>query len=194
MSADSLAAEIKQRADEDIFVRLLKLIGEDPTRPGLVDTPARMAKAWAEWTQGYAGDPKAILRTFEDGAEQYDEMVHIAGIPFYSHCEHHLAPFYGSVDFAYIPNKRIVGLSKMSRLVDIFARRLQVQERLTTLVIDSFVDVIQPLGAGITIRARHHCMESRGINRPGCITTTNRFTGVLKSDPSARAEYLSLSK
>lgn len=179
---------------DDAFIRLLQFVGEDPTRQGLIDTPTRMARAWEEWTSGYKVEPASILRLFEDGAEAYDEMVHVAEISFYSHCEHHLAPFFGTVAFAYIPDKKIVGLSKMCRLVDVFARRLQVQERLTAQIIDAFVEAVKPTGAGITLRARHLCMESRGIKRIGCVTTTNRFTGVLKDDPKARAEYLSLTR
>lgn len=178
---------------DDAFTRLLQFVGEDPTRPGLVETPKRMAGAWEEWTSGYKVSPADVLKLFEDGAEQYDEMVHVKGIPFYSNCEHHLAPFFGTVDFAYIPDKKIVGLSKMPRLVEVFARRLQVQERLTTQIIDTFMEHIKPRAAGITVTARHLCMESRGINRVGCVTTTNRFTGLLKTDTAARMEYLHLT-
>jgi GTP cyclohydrolase IA len=181
-------------SQEDIFTRLIQTTGDDVRRSGLADTPKRCVKAWAEWTSGYHVDPVSLLRTFEDGAEQYDEMIHITGIPFYSQCEHHLAPFFGTVDFAYIPDKCIVGLSKLPRLVEVFARRLQVQERLTTQVITTFCEAIQPRGAGITIRARHLCMESRGINKPGSVTTTNKFIGVLKEDTRARMEYLSITK
>lgn len=186
--------ETSEGSIDDAFTRLLQFVGEDPTRPGLVDTPKRMTKAWEEWTSGYKTDPASVIRTFEDGAEVYDEMVHVAHIPLYSHCEHHMAPFYGEVAFAYIPNKKIVGLSKFSRLVDVFGRRLQVQERLTAQIIDTFCEIIQPIGAGITVSARHFCMESRGVCKPGIVTTTNRFKGVLKDDTSARMEYLHLTR
>lgn len=192
---DELMAEHLHDKRKGIFYGLLKdVIGEDPNRGGLKDTPDRMVRAWAEWTSGYKMDPAKVVRTFEDGAESYDEMIHTGGIPFYSHCEHHLAPFFGTVDFAYLPEKRIVGLSKFSRLVDVFAQRLQVQERLTSQIVETFVEVIQPRGAGVTIKARHLCMESRGIKRCGCVTTTTRLCGVLKDDTRARMEYLNLVK
>lgn len=179
---------------DDAFTRLIQFIGEDPARGGLVETPKRMAAAWQEWTSGYKKNAVEVLKTFEDGGELYDEMVHVANIPFYSQCEHHLAPFFGTVTFAYIPDKRIVGLSKFSRLVDVFARRLQVQERLTRQVLDCFCEHLNPLGAGITIRARHLCMESRGTNKQGSVTTTSAFSGVLRKDPAARAEFFSLAQ
>ncbi len=183
-----------EKSIEDAFVRLLQFVEPNPTRGGLVETPARMAKAWAFWTSGYKADPAAILKTFEDGGEVYDEMIHVKNIPFYSQCEHHLAPFFGTVSFAYIPDKRIVGLSKMNRLVEVFARRLQVQERMTAEIIDNFVKVIKPVGAGIVVKARHMCMESRGVCHQGCETTTTRLYGVMKTQPSTRAEFLNYSK
>lgn len=184
----------EEKSIDDAFTRLIQFIGEDPTRGGLLETPARMAKAWKFWTSGYGVDPKAVLKTFEDGGEVYDEMVHVRNIPFYSQCEHHLAPFFGHVTFAYIPQKKIVGLSKMNRLVDIFARRLQVQERMTGQIINSFCDHLAPLGAGILVRARHMCVESRGVCQAGVETTTSAFRGVLKSDAKARTEFLELTK
>lgn len=185
--------ESEEKSIEDAFVRLIQFVGEDPKRGGLVETPARMAKAWEFWTAGYKADPVSVLKTFEDGGEHYDEMVHTKGIPFYSQCEHHLAPFFGTVTFAYVPDKHIVGLSKMNRLVDVFARRLQVQERLTCQIIDAFCEHLSPLGAGITIKARHLCVESRGVCQQGTVTTTSAFRGVIKDKPEARAEFFSLA-
>lgn len=185
--------ESEEKSIDDAFTRIFQFIGENPERGGLVETPARMAKAWQHWTKGYKEDPIAILKTFEDGAEVYDELVHVGYIPFYSQCEHHLAPIFGEAFFGYIPNKRIVGLSKMSRLIDCFARRLQVQERLTAQVIDAFCNHVEPLGAGIVVRARHLCMESRGVCQQGVITTTSAFRGVIKKDPAARAEFFSIT-
>jgi len=185
----------EEHSIEDSFVRLLQYIGEDPSRGGLLETPARMAKAWKHWSSGYGRDPVSLLKTFEDGAENYGHgstMVHVVDIPFYSQCEHHLAPFFGKAAFAYIPDKRVVGLSKMNRLVDMFARRLQVQERLTVQVIDAFCDHIQPLGAGILVTARHLCVESRGVQHSGCATSTSAFRGALLTEPAARAEFFSL--
>lgn len=187
----------EEKSIEDSFVRLLQFVGEDPKRGGLLETPTRMAKAWRHWTSGYHTDAAKLLKTFEDGAEGYGHgstMVHVVDIPFYSQCEHHLAPFFGKCSFAYIPNKRVVGLSKMNRLVDMFARRLQVQERLTVQVIDAFCEHIQPLGAGILMSARHMCVESRGVQHSGCATSTSAFRGALLENPAARAEFFSLCK
>lgn len=178
---------------EDNIIRLLQFFGEDPARGGLQETPKRVAKAWQHWTSGYSKDPKDILKVFEDGADRCDEMVVVRDIPFYSQCEHHLAPFFGTATVAYIPNGKIVGLSKLSRLVDIFARRLQVQERFTNQVADALVEGLDPKGVGVVIQARHLCMESRGICQQGHSTVTSALRGVLKDTPSARAEFLSLA-
>lgn len=174
----------------EIVVELLQNLGEDPTRGGLVDTPSRVAKAWLDWTDGYDIDPAVILKDFEDGSQKYDEMVLEKGIWFYSHCEHHLAPFFGVAHVAYIPNGRIVGLSKISRLVDVFAHRLQVQERMTVQIADALMDHLHARGAAVSIEARHLCMESRGVRKPGVVTVTNALRGVFKDDPSARNEFL----
>jgi len=160
-------------------------------RPGTLETPDRVAKAWAHWTAGYGVDTSVLLKTFEDGAENVDEMVAVVDIPFYSHCEHHLAPFFGTATVAYIPNGRVVGLSKLSRLVDVFARRLQVQERLTQQVSSTLMSELQPLGAACKIRARHLCMESRGICQQGHHTVTTSLLGRFR-DPEVRAEFLAL--
>lgn len=179
---------------ESIMLSVLGgVIGEDVKRGGLLETPKRAVKAWREWTSGYGKDPGEILKVFDDGAEGCDEMVVVHGIPVYSHCEHHLAPIFGEATIAYIPNGKIVGLSKLPRLVDIFARRLQVQERLTNQVADAIMQHLEPKGCGVVVKARHMCMESRGINRPGTSTTTSALRGVFKDDPSARAEFLSLA-
>jgi GTP cyclohydrolase I len=182
-----------ERSVEDVFVRLIEFCGEDPARGGLLETPTRMAKAWQFWTSGYQKDYVKVLKSFEDGGENYDEMIHVKHVPFYSQCEHHMAPFFGEVTFAYVPDKHIVGLSKMSRLVDVFSRRLQVQERLTVQIVDAFCEVMNPKGAGCIISARHLCMESRGICQQGITTTTSALRGVFK-ESTARAEFLSLSQ
>jgi GTP cyclohydrolase I len=179
---------------EDHIVRLLQFIGEDPTRGGLEETPARVAKAWAFWCSGYGQDIGALLKTFEDGAEGCDEMVVVKDIPFYTHCEHHMAPFFGTATIAYLPNKKIVGLSKLNRVLNVFARRLQVQERLTAQVADSLMEHLQPLGVGVVIKARHLCMESRGVCQQGHHTVTSALRGVFKEEPSARAEFLQLAR
>lgn len=159
---------------------LLSEIGEDVSREGLTETPKRVSKAWKEWTSGYNKNASEILKTFEDGAENSKEMVLVKNIPFYSHCEHHLAPFFGTATIGYVPNGKIVGLSKLSRLVDMFARRLQVQERLTNQIADALQEHLSPLGVGVSITARHLCMESRGICQQGHSTKTFAFHGVLK--------------
>lgn len=177
---------------EDIVTRLLQFIGEDPDREGLRETPARVLKAWDEWTAGYRQDPIAVLKTFEDGAEKVDEMILVRDIPLWSHCEHHLAPFFGVAHIGYIPNGRIVGLSKLARLVDVFGRRLQVQERLTNQIADAIDSVLTPKGVGVVIEARHMCMESRGIRRTGAVTVTSAMRGALLEKPEARAEFFAI--
>jgi GTP cyclohydrolase I len=174
----------------DVFTRLLQFIGEDVTRGGLQETPARAAKAWQEWCSGYTQDPADILKVFEDGAQDYDQMVTVRNIPIYSHCEHHLAPIIGTVDIGYIPNGKIVGLSKLSRLADIFSRRLQVQERLTCQIADALNDHLAPHGVGVVIKARHMCMESRGVRQQGHHTVTTALRGIMRNQPEARSEFL----
>lgn len=178
----------------DNVVRLLQYIGEDPMRGGLKETPKRVVKAWDEWCSGYGKNPAEILKVFEDGAEGSDEMVTVRSIPFYSHCEHHMAPFFGTVTVAYIPDGKIVGLSKIPRLVDVFAKRLQVQERLTNQIADAMQEHLKPKGVGVTVTARHLCMESRGIARQGSETVTTAVRGAMKTDVSARAEFLEASR
>lgn len=186
--------ETAEKSVEDAFVRLLQYIGEDPERGGLLETPSRMARAWAEWTSGYGLSAQSILKAFEDGAENVDEMVMVKDIPFYSQCEHHLAPFFGTVTIGYIPQGRIVGLSKLSRLTDMFARRLQVQERLTNQIADAMSEHLGALGVGVIISARHMCMESRGVCQQGHSTVTSALRGVMRDQPATRAEFLSLAK
>jgi GTP cyclohydrolase I len=161
-------------------------------RGGLIDTPDRFSKAWRYWTKGYHEDPAQILKTFKDGATDYDEMVLVRDIPVYSKCEHHLADIFGVAHVAYIPNGSIVGLSKLSRLVDCYARRLQVQERLTTQIADALVEHLKPKGVAVMLRCRHLCMESRGICQQGHTTVTSALRGAILTEASARAEFMSL--
>jgi GTP cyclohydrolase I len=179
---------------EDNIRRLLQFIGENPERGGLEETPARVAKAWAFWCSGYDQDIGALLKTFEDGAEGCDEMVVVKDIPFYTHCEHHMAPFFGTATIAYLPDKKIVGLSKLNRVLNAYARRLQVQERLTAQVADALMEHLKPLGCGVVVKARHLCMESRGVCQQGHHTVTSALRGVFKDEPSARAEFLQLAR
>lgn len=177
---------------EDNIRRLLQFVGEDPARGGLLETPARVAKAWQFWASGYNKNAADILKVFEDGADGCDEMIVVRDIPFYTHCEHHMTPFFGTATVAYIPNGKIVGLSKISRIVDMFARRLQVQERLTNQIADALDDGLSPLGVGVIVTARHLCMESRGVCQQGHTTITSALRGVLKDKPEARAEFMAL--
>jgi GTP cyclohydrolase IA len=184
----------KDESFTDNVVRLLQYVGEDPNREGLRGTPSRVAKAWAEWCGGYEVDVPKLFTGFEDGAERYDQMVVVKDIPFYSHCEHHLAPFFGTVTIAYIPDSRIVGLSKLNRVVKAYAQRLQVQERLTNQIADCLESNLKCVGVGVMIKARHLCMESRGIGQQGHHTITSALRGSLYSDPSCRAEFYSIAR
>lgn len=174
----------------DVATRLLQFVGEDPNRGGLLETPKRMMKAWRYWTQGYNQDPADVLKVFEDGAEKCDEMIVVKDIPIYSQCEHHLAPFFGVAHIGYIPDGKIVGLSKLSRIADVFARRLQVQERLTNQIADALEEHLNPLGVAVVIDCRHMCMESRGIQRQGASTVTSAMRGAMREDAKARAEFM----
>lgn len=179
---------------EGLVREVLHQVGDDPNRGGVLETPTRVAKAYNHWFSGYGRDPKDVLKVFEDGAEGVDEMVLEVDIPFYSHCEHHMAPFFGLASVAYIPNGKVLGLSKMNRLVDLFARRLQVQERLTNQIADAIEEHLRPKGVGVLVRARHMCVESRGIQHRGCSTTTSALRGCIKDEPEARQEFLLLAK
>jgi GTP cyclohydrolase I len=174
--------------------KLIEFIGEDPNREGLKETPSRVLKAYKEWCSGYNKDPAEILKCFEDGSEGVDEMVIEKDLPFYSLCEHHFAPFFGTITIAYIPDRKIVGLSKLDRLADIFARRLQVQERLTNQIADALQSHLNPKGVGVVVKARHLCMESRGVQKQGQHTITSALRGVIKEKPEARAEFLEFTR
>jgi len=176
----------------EVIRNLLRLIGEDPDREGLRETPERFLKALAEYTRGYAQKPEDVLKVFEDGAQSADEMVIVRDIPVYSLCEHHLAPFFGKAHIGYVPDSRILGLSKISRLVEVFSRRLQVQERLTNQIADALANHLQPLGVAVVIECRHMCMESRGVRHSGATTVTSALRGSIKNNPDTRKEFLSL--
>lgn len=177
------------------IAELMTQCGEDPARrTGLHETPMRAAKAWSEWLDGYDQDAKSLLKSFEDGAEGYDEMVFQGRIPIYSHCEHHLAPIFGIAHVGYIPSTRIVGLSKLSRVCDMFAHRLQVQERITRQIADCLQEHLKPIGCGVILRCRHLCMESRGIHKAGTITYTSALRGAIKEHGNARAEFLKFAE
>ncbi len=173
-----------------IFDLLNQIEGENPLREGLRLTPSRVSMAWEEWTCGYGQDPADVLATFADGAEDVDELVFQGAIPFWSTCEHHLAPFFGIAHIGYLPNGRVVGLSKLQRLLQIYARRLTIQERIGTQVAAALEQHLQPRGVGVVLQCRHSCMESRGINKAGSITMTSALRGLFKTAPDARAEFL----
>lgn len=192
LHADGYFDNKDAHAEENIRA-LLEYIGEDPDRPGLLETPRRVRKAWNVWCSGYGQDAAAVLKTFEDGAELCgDEMVIVRNIELYSHCEHHMAPFFGVAHVAYIPDKRIVGLSKLARVVEIYARRLQVQERLTNQIANAIDEVLKPKGVGVAITAKHFCMCSRGVQKQGSDTVTSALRGAMRNDEAARSEFLRL--
>jgi GTP cyclohydrolase I len=166
--------------------------GQHPEREGLRETPDRWLKAWEFWSSGYQMKAEDVLKTFEDGAEKVNEIVVQTGIPIYSHCEHHLAPFWGVAHIGYIPRGRVVGLSKFKRLVDVFALRLQVQERLTQEIANAFQSAVSPLATGVILQCRHMCMESRGVRTAGSTTMTSCLLGAFHDDKAARSEFLEL--
>ncbi len=183
------------RQDAEAAIRtLLSYVGEDVTREGLLDTPARVIKAFDEYCSGYTKDPVQILSTTFEEVDHYDEMVILRDIRFHSHCEHHLAPFFGRVHIAYLPDKRVVGLSKLARLVDVYARRLQVQEKMTAQIANTLADVLKPKGVAVVVEGVHMCMSARGVSKPGATMQTSRLTGLFRSDPRTRQEFFDLIK
>ena len=164
----------QEEFSENDWRRLISSFGEDPQRPGLLETPARVAKAWKHWTSGYGQDPVDLLKAFEDGAEQYNELIVVRGIPVYSHCEHHLAPFFGKATIGYVPNGKIVGLSKLTRLVDCFSKRLQVQERMTMQIANALMEVLEPKSVGVVVRCRHLGHAGRDAAEPGAAHGVSR--------------------
>jgi GTP cyclohydrolase I len=171
---------------------LIRWAGDDPEREGLLDTPARVARAWKEYSRGYREDPSLHLsRTFEE-VGGYDEIVLLKQIPFQSHCEHHMAPIIGHAHIAYLPGNRVVGISKLARVLHGFARRLQVQERLTAEVADCIWKHLEPKGVAVVIEASHACMSARGVNTPGVMMTTSRMMGTFREDERSRKEVLAL--
>jgi GTP cyclohydrolase IA len=182
------------RADvEAAFRTIIRWTGDDPGRDGLIETPARVARAFEEFFVGYAQDPVEILqKTFEE-IEGYDEMIVLRGIRFESHCEHHMAPIIGQAWVGYVPNGRVVGISKLARVVEVYAKRLQIQEKMTAQIANTINDVLKPQGVGVIIKASHHCMTTRGIHKPDSDLVTSRMLGCFRENPLTRQEFLSMA-
>lgn len=172
--------------------KMLSELGENPDREGLSETAERSWRAWNFFFSGYDQDPSKILKVFKDGAEKIDELVFVGSIATYSFCEHHLLPFFGVTHVGYIPNGKVVGLSKIARVVEIFSRRLQTQENITQQVAEALDVHLKPIGVGVVLQCRHLCMEARGVQKPGTITMTSAVRGALKAKPEARAEFFSM--
>jgi GTP cyclohydrolase I len=183
------------RSEAEQAVRtLLAYVGDNPDREGLIDTPKRVISAFEELYSGYREDPVEVLdRTFAEMGT-YDDLVLVKNIPFHSHCEHHMMPFYGKAHVAYMPIERVVGLSKLARLIDVYARRLQTQEHLTSQVVTAIDEVLKPRGVAVMVEAEHTCMSLRGVEKQGSSTVTTQFTGLFRDDPSRQVRFITLVK
>lgn len=181
------------REEAEAAVRtLIRWAGDDPSREGLLDTPARVVRAYKEFFAGYLQDPVDVLaRTFSE-VEGYDEMIVMNDIRFESHCEHHMAPITGKVHIGYLPDRRVVGISKLARLVETYAKRLQIQEKMTVQIADTLHSVLQPKGVAVVIEAAHQCMTTRGVHKPGAGLVTSRMVGAFREDASTRREFLTM--
>jgi len=187
---ETLNIQMKRRTISKAITDIIEAIGDNPLREGLRETPYRVAKAYERLFGGYEQDPNDVLSAvFEDGA--CDEMIVLKDIEFYSTCEHHLLPFYGHVDFAYIPNKKVVGVSKIARLIEVFSRRLQIQERMTAQIADAFENALQPLGVMVVVEATHLCMVARGVEKQHSKMVTSAIRGVFQ-EQEPRTEFMSL--
>ena len=181
------------REEAEAAVRtLIAWAGDDPSREGLLETPKRVVKSYEEFYEGYYKDPKEILSKVFEEIEGYDEIVLVKDIPLQSHCEHHMVPIIGKAHVAYLPDQRVVGLSKLARVVDMFGKRLQTQETMTAQIADTINDVLQPKGVAVVIDAEHQCMSSRGVNKHGSSTITSRMIGVFRENQKSRMEFLNL--
>jgi len=192
LSRESEAARPSRAEAEEAIRTLLKWAGDDPSREGLRDTPARVARAWEDWFSGYQVDPEEyLLRTFEE-VEGYDDMVVLRDIRFESHCEHHLAPIIGRAHVGYLPTHRVVGISKLARVVEAYARRLQVQEKMNAQIARCIQRVLEPKGVAVVIQAEHQCMTTRGVHKPGVVMVTSTMLGDFRTNPLTRREFLSV--
>jgi len=187
---DPRESGISREAAEDAVRTLLRWAGEDPAREGLLDTPGRVARAYRDWFSGYREDPRDYLaRTFKEVAG-YDELIVLRDIEFESHCEHHMAPIIGKAHVGYLPDGKVVGISKLARVVDAYARRFQVQEKMTAQIADCIADVLQPRGVGVVIEGAHECMTTRGVHKRGVSMVTSKMLGTFREDARTRAEFL----
>ncbi|MGE0733417.1 MAG: GTP cyclohydrolase I FolE [Alphaproteobacteria bacterium] len=191
MAPAAPAKPSRDEAEEAVRI-LIRWAGEDPNREGLLDTPKRVAKSYEEFFSGYAEDPEDLLqRTFSE-TEGYDEMVVLRDIRFESHCEHHLAPIIGKAHVAYLPNRRVVGISKLARLIQVYSKRMQIQEKLTAQIANTIDKILQPKGVAVVLEGAHQCMTTRGIHKPGATMVTSRMLGAFRNDPSTRREFLAM--
>jgi len=191
--AEALNEPKPSREEAEAAVRtLLRWAGDDPTREGLLDTPKRVTKAYGQWFRGYEEDPVEMLQRTFDEVEGYDEIVALCNIRFESYCEHHMAPIIGVAHVAYIPTRRVVGISKLARVVDTYAKRLQVQEKMNAQIANTLFDVLKPQGVAVMIEGEHHCMSTRGVHKPGVNMVTKKMLGVFKDDAVMRQEFMDI--
>ena len=191
VNRDTSAVPSREEAEAAVEV-LLRWAGDDPTREGLIGTPGRVARAWKEFCVGYTEDPMEMLERTFDEVEGYDDMVMLRNIRMESHCEHHMVPILGVAHVGYIPNKRVVGISKLARIVDIFGKRLQTQETMTAQIADTIQRVLEPKGVAVVIDAGHQCMSTRGIHKTESSTITSRMLGIFRDKAETRAEFMNL--
>jgi len=193
LGAEALTVTKPSREEAEAAVRtLLRWAGEDPDREGLLDTPKRVTKAYGQWFRGYDENPAEMLQRTFDEVEGYDEIVALCNIRFESYCEHHMAPIIGVVHVAYIPTNRVVGISKLARVVDTFAKRLQVQEKMNAQIANTLFEVLKPQGVAVMIEGEHHCMSTRGVHKPGVNMVTKKVLGSFQDDPVLRREFMDI--
>ena len=192
-TADPKPGAKPSRAEAEEAVRtLIRWAGDDPKREGLLETPSRVVRSYDEFFAGYGHDPKQVLaRTFEE-VDGYDEIIVLTDIRFESHCEHHMVPIIGKVHIGYLPDRRVVGISKLARLVEVYARRLQIQEKMTAQIADALQEVLKPRGVAVVVEAAHQCMTTRGVHKPGVSMVTSRMVGAFRSDARTRREFLAI--
>tara|TARA_B100000927_G_scaffold19437_1_gene14791 strand:+ start:1801 stop:2385 length:585 start_codon:yes stop_codon:yes gene_type:complete len=191
MSKEGNQKPTREEAEEAVRT-LISWAGDDPSREGLIETPKRVVKSYEEFYEGYGQDPEEILSKVFEEIEGYDEIVLVKDIPLESHCEHHMVPILGKAHVAYLPDQRVVGLSKLARVVDLFGKRLQTQETMTAQIADTIERVLKPKGVAVVIDAEHQCMSSRGVNKKGTSTVTSRMLGVFRENQKSRMEFMTL--